>query len=97
MSGSSGNRGDSAFAAVARSPIVWLAIVFVLFPTLVGLHTQAPLFALTCPPNDSQQTDKPKQENCASFDVLTVRSFVDLRRGIGEFIDTNKDDISALS
>jgi hypothetical protein len=97
MSGSTGNRGRSTLATVVRAPIIWLAAVFVVFPSLVGLHTQAPLFALACPPNDSQQTNQSHQENCAPFKVLAVRSLSDLRLAIGQFIDTNKDDIAALS
>jgi hypothetical protein len=78
----------------------WLirtCVVIILATVAVGLHTQAPLITSVCPHLERNQHNRAAPENCASPDVLVVRSIRDLWLGTGAVIHGNRDDINALS
>jgi hypothetical protein len=76
---------------------VWLWVTGCLILLAVISHTQAPLVTLDCPHDKQKAQGQTAQNNCAPIDVLLVRSWTDLRRGIGRNVRHYRDDIIALS
>jgi hypothetical protein len=73
----------------------WIATILLGWAVL--FHTQAALVTTHCPPNEQTTQDYATPENCASLGVLFARSADDFRSATGEFIDRNRDDITAVS
>jgi hypothetical protein len=74
---------------------LWMAGIMVILAVI--FHTQAPLVALNCPPYEQQTKAQTAPEDCASVNVLVVRSWTDLRRGTGRLVRHYRDDITAIS
>jgi hypothetical protein len=77
--------------------IIRICVAAILGLVVTGIHAQAPLVTLNCPPHKNNQYDYPEPENCASPDILISLTILDLWHGTGVFIRENRDDINALS
>ena len=77
--------------------IIRITIFIVFLVAAVGIHTQAPLVTLDCPINKETTNREATPENCASVDVLLIRSWTDLWRGTEKLFRHYRDDITAVS
>jgi hypothetical protein len=76
---------------------VWGWIACAILILCVMWHTQAPLITLDCSPSEDKTQNKTISENCATIDVLFVRSWTDLRHNAGWLVHHYRDDITAIS
>lgn len=76
---------------------LYLWILAILLGGTVAVHTQAPLSALRCSTHEEQISDRTRQDQCASFEILALRTWNDLSEEASGFVHRILDFITALS